>query len=100
MRRLGLIFALLYIGFAAYDGVINFDDLDATLGDIDLAGISPSQRVTWTNLSVYTNAPGFLGFPTPVASSNNATFGEEKLGSVFGDGLRRALSARFASARV
>ncbi|HEX3681304.1 MAG TPA: PEP-CTERM sorting domain-containing protein [Bryobacteraceae bacterium] len=54
---------------------INFNDLDASSGDIVLDGISPYQGYSWTNFSVYTSTPGFPGFNNGIVSPPNAAYG-------------------------
>ena len=54
--------------------VVNFDDLDASLGDIILDSLSPYQGFDWANFSVYTNTPGFTGFNNGIVSSPNAAY--------------------------
>lgn len=62
--------------------LINFDDLDASAGDIILDNLSPYHGFTWSNFSVYTNTPGFPGFNSSIKSSPNAAYsGGEILGS-------------------
>jgi hypothetical protein len=53
---------------------IGFDDIDATAGDVLLNGISLCQGYGWTNMSVYTNTPGFPGFNNGIVSSPNAAY--------------------------
>ena len=59
---------------------INFDDLDASGGDIDLSGAN-YQGYTWSNFSAYTSAVGFDGFNNGIVSPNNAAYSG---GEIFG----------------
>lgn len=54
---------------------IDFNDLNATSGDIVLDSISPYQGFSWTNFSVYANTPGFPGFNNGIVSPPNAAYG-------------------------
>ena len=54
--------------------VINFDDIDASGADVILDTLSPYQGLDWTNFSVYTSTPGFLGFNNGIVSSPNAAY--------------------------
>ncbi len=61
---------------------INFDDIDASAGDVVLNGLNPYHGFTWTNVSVYTNTPGFPGFNNSIVSSSNAAYASgDALGS-------------------
>jgi hypothetical protein len=53
---------------------INFDDLDASAGDVVLDGLSPYHGFTWTNFSAYTATPGFPGFNNGIVSGPNAAY--------------------------
>jgi hypothetical protein len=55
-------------------GIINFDDIDASLGDVPLDGLSPYQGLTWTNLTAYTSVPGFPGFNNGIVSPPNGAY--------------------------
>ena len=54
--------------------IVNFDDLDASGGDLGLDSLSPYQGFTWTNFSAYTNVPGFPGFNNGIVSLDNAAY--------------------------
>src|SRR5579862_684022 len=54
--------------------VVNFDDIDASGGDVILDTLSPYQGFDWTNFSVYTNTPDFTGFNNGIVSSPNAAY--------------------------
>lgn len=76
MKRVGsvLLFALvlgMYADLPAKASIINFDDIDATAGDVILGSY---QGYNWTNVSVYTNTPGFPGYNNGIASSPNAAY--------------------------
>src|SRR5689334_3889973 len=79
---------LLYVIAAApgFAEVINFDDLDATAGDIQLDSISPYQGFVWNSVSAYTAVPGFPGFNNGIVSPNNAGYsgGEALEGPIIG----------------
>ena len=53
---------MLLVNVRALPDVINFDDLDASGGDVVLDALSPYHGFTWTNFSVYTSTPGFPGY--------------------------------------
>ena len=53
---------------------INFDDLDASSGDIILDSLNPYHGFDWTNFSVYTSTPGFPGFNNGIVSAPNAAY--------------------------
>jgi len=61
---------------AAAATVVNFDDIDASSGDVILDLLSPYQGFDWTNFSVYNvnNTSGFPGFTNGVVSSPNAAY--------------------------
>lgn len=62
---------------------INFDDIDASAGDINLDTINPYQGLNWTNFSAYTTTPGFPGFNNGIVSFDNAAYsGGELLGAI------------------
>ena len=72
-----LIFALAISACAilpAEASVINFDDIDASAGDVILDSISPYQGYNWANFSVYTSTPGFPGFNNGIVSAPNAAY--------------------------
>lgn len=56
---------------AAANTVINFDDLDATAGDVVLGSYA---GFTWGNFSAYTNTPGFPGYNNGIVSGPNAAY--------------------------
>jgi MYXO-CTERM domain-containing protein len=60
---------------------VNFDDLDASAGDLDLGGVSPYHDFTWSNFFAYTSTPGFPGFNNGIVSLDNAAFSG---GEIFG----------------
>ena len=51
--------------------IINFDDIDASLGDVILGNY---QGFTFQNFSAYTAVPGFPGFNNGIVSPNNASY--------------------------
>jgi hypothetical protein len=61
-------------GRPAFEGVVNFDDLDTSAGDVSLDAISPYQGFNWTNFSAHTTTPGFPGFSNGIISQPNAAF--------------------------
>ena len=67
----------------AHATTINFDDVNASLGDVDLATLSPYQGFTWSNFYAYTSQPGFPGFNNGIVSGSNAVYsgGEQASGS-------------------
>ncbi|SFU58564.1 PEP-CTERM sorting domain-containing protein [Nitrosospira multiformis] len=54
--------------------IVNFDDLDASGGDLVLDSLNPYQGFTWTNFSAYTSIPGFPGFNNGIVSPDNAAY--------------------------
>jgi hypothetical protein len=64
--------------------VINFDDIDASGGDVSLDSLNPYQGFTWTNFSAYTNVPGFPGFNNGIVSPANAAYSG---GELFGPAI-------------
>ena len=54
--------------------VVNFDDIDASAGDVILDSLSPYQGFDWANFSAYTNTPDFTGFNNGIVSSPNAAY--------------------------
>lgn len=62
---------------------LNFDDLNASTGDIDLSG-SHYQGYSWSNFSAYDTTNSFFGFSNGVVSGTNAVYtgGELNSGSV------------------
>jgi len=80
-------------------GVINFDDIDASLGDVPLDGLSPYQGLTWTNITAYTSVPGFPGFNNGVVSQPNAAYtAGDALGAPIVSTITRASGFDFTSA--
>lgn len=69
-------FAVLLLCHTAFASavIVNFDDLDASGGDLGLDSLSPYQGFTWTNFSAYTNVPGFPGFNNGIVSLDNAAY--------------------------
>jgi hypothetical protein len=75
-----LLFSQISLASAA---IVNFDDLDASGGDLVLDTLSPYQGFTWTNFSAYTGIPGFPGFNNGIVSPDNAAYsGGELFGPV------------------
>lgn len=52
---------------------LNFDDLDASAGNIDLTG-SNYQGYSWSNFFAYDVANQYFGFPSVVLSGTNAVY--------------------------
>lgn len=50
----------------------NFDDIDASGGDVPIA--SPYLGFTWANFTAYTATPGFEGFNNGIVSPANAAY--------------------------
>lgn len=74
MTAFRAVYACLFLVSTAFGAVVNFDDIDASLGDIPLSGISPYQGLTWVNVSAYTVVPGFPGYNNGIVSSSNAAY--------------------------
>ena len=53
---------------------VDFDDIDASFGDVVLDSLGPYQGFTWTNFSAYTIVPGFPGFNNGIVSPDNAAY--------------------------
>ncbi|MEQ1742928.1 MAG: RHS repeat-associated core domain-containing protein [Candidatus Nitrotoga sp.] len=65
---------------SAHAGMVTFDDLDASSGDIDLSGTT-YQGFTWSNFYAYTLLAGFDGFNNGIVSADNAAYsGGENFG--------------------
>jgi hypothetical protein len=80
-------------------GIINFDDIDASLGDVPLDGLSPYQGLTWANLTAYTSVPGFPGYNNGIVSQPNAAYtAGDALGSPIISSVTRASGFDFTSA--
>jgi hypothetical protein len=56
---------------ATASDIINFDNLDASAGDIVL---NSYQGFTWSNFSAYTSTPGFPGYNNGIVSGPNAAY--------------------------
>jgi len=65
---------LAMVALPAAATTISFDDIDASAGDIPLAGLNPYQGYNWTNFSAYTTVPGFPGFNNGIVSGPNAAY--------------------------
>jgi len=74
VKVLGKVALLICFGTFAFSCTINFDDLDASSGDILLDTLNSYQGFSWTNFSVYTNIPGFPGFNNGIVSAPNAAY--------------------------
>ena len=61
----------LFAAIAANAATINFDDIDASAGDVILTSY---QGYNWTNISVYTNTPGFPGYNNGIVSAPNGAY--------------------------
>jgi RHS repeat-associated protein len=72
---------------------INFDDLDASGGDIDLNGTT-YQGYTWSNFSAYTFGGGYDGFDAGIISLDNAAYSG---GEIFGTGSATPLVGTLSS---
>jgi hypothetical protein len=80
-------------------GAINFDDIDASGGDVILDALSPYHGFTWTNFSVYTSTPGFTGFNNGIVSTPNAAYtAGDALGSPIVSSITGASPFNFVSA--
>ena len=99
-RCLSLIIRALVVLFLANPvssrpAMINFDDLDASVGDVDLAA-QPYYGVTWAGVFAYTSMPGFEGFNQGIVSANNAAYsGGEVLGDRAAPLIGRITGATF-----
>lgn len=81
-RMLCALLLLLMSALPAHAVLVNFDDIDASAGDVSLDAISPYQDFTWTNFFAYTAAPGFSGFNNGIVSQPNAAYsGGDELGA-------------------
>jgi hypothetical protein len=79
--------------------IINFDDIDASLGDVPLDGLSPYQDLTWTKFSAYTSVPGFPGFNNGIVSPPNGAYtAGDALGAPIVSMITRAAGFDFISA--
>lgn len=97
-----LFFALMISIFASVPmraSIISFDDINASLGDIPLDGLSPYQGLTWANFSAYTSVPGFPGFNNGIVSQPNAAYtAGDALGSPIVSAITRTSGFDFTSA--
>jgi hypothetical protein len=85
----------------AFAVVVNFDDLDASAGDVSLAAISPYQGFTWGNFFAYTAAPGFPGFNNGIVSPPNAAYtGGDELGAPIVGSIAATSPFDFGSASI
>jgi hypothetical protein len=80
---LGLTFSMTSLQAAT----INFDDIDASAGDVILSNY---QGYTWVNFSAYTDVPGFPGFNAGIVSSPNAAYGG---GEILGNAVLGEITA-------
>jgi hypothetical protein len=104
MRLQSILPAALVIAISAAPAlaaVVNFDDLDASAGDVSLEAISPYQGFTWTNFFAYTSAPGFPGFNNGIVSQPNAAFtGGDALGASIIGSITAAAPFDFGNASI
>lgn len=78
---------------------INFDDLDASAGDVVLDSLSSYHGFTWTNFSAYTSTTGFPGFNNGIVSAPNAAYlGGGLSGTLFVGTITAASPFNFVSA--
>lgn len=74
-------------------GAVNFDDLDASVGDVIL---TTYRGFTFVNFSAYTTTPGFPGFNSGIVSPANAAYSSD-VGRITATGLFDFTSASFGS---
>ena len=95
--------ALLFLASVtpAFAMVVNFDDIDASAGNVSLDAISPYQGFSWTNFFAYTSAPGFPGFNNGIVSPPNAAYtGGDQLGMPIVGIITAAAPFDFGSAYI
>lgn len=95
-------FSLLLVNAApTRANLVNFDDIDASAGDVDLGSISSYQGFTWANFFAYTSAPGFPGFNNGIVSQPNAAYtGGDQLGAPVVGTITAASPFDFGSADI
>ncbi|CDI04535.1 conserved exported hypothetical protein [Candidatus Competibacter denitrificans Run_A_D11] len=69
-----LLIIALGLGQASIAKTINFDDIDASLGDVSLDAINSYHGFTWKNFFAYTSFAGFTGFNNGIVSSPNGAY--------------------------
>lgn len=70
-----IIVAMLLCGISTISAAtVDFDDIDASFGDVSIDFINPYQGFSWTNFTAYTTTPGFPGFNSGIVSSDNAAY--------------------------
>ena len=72
------IFFLLPMATPLYADTINFDNIDASAGDVNLSSYA---GYSFTNFSAYTNVSGFPGFNNGIVSGPNAAYSSD-VGSI------------------
>ena len=75
-KTFALLFSMLFFwmtAISAHAGMVTFDDLDASSGDIDLSSTT-YQGFTWSNFYAYTSLAGLDGFNNGIVSAGNAAY--------------------------
>ncbi len=74
LRSIGFLLALLFATAKLPADTINFDDIDASAGDVILGRYA---GYSFTNFSAYTTVPGFPGFNNGIVSGPNAAYSSD-----------------------
>ena len=93
LRFFSLVVCLLATVPAVRADTINFDNIDASAGDVVLTGYA---GYSFTNFSAYTTVPGFPGFNNGIVSGPNAAYSSD-FGSIAGAGTFDFTGGAFGS---
>ncbi len=74
LKPIGIFLALLLTTAKLPADTINFDDIDASAGDVILGSYT---NYNFTNFSAYTTVPGFPGFNNGIVSGPNAAYSSD-----------------------
>jgi len=81
--------------------MVNFDNIDASAGDVSLDAISPYQGFAWTKFFAYTAAPDFPGFNNGIVSQPNAAYtGGDELSTPIVGTITAASAFDFGTAEI
>jgi hypothetical protein len=81
--------------------ILNFDDINASLRDVPLDGLSPYQGLNRANATAYTSVPGFPGFNNGIVFLTSAAYtAADAFGSSIISAITRASGFAFTSAYI